>query len=257
MVSRNPVFHNQSRNPQRPVEEQMMITLERLGCFGNGAFVGILANFFCVAEGTVELYTNRCLMAIIALQEQLINWPDAESHQDLQEEFKDVGFDRCVGVIDGTLIILQDCPKPDGPDYYNCKGSYGISTLLVCDNKKMIQFFYTSWPGCSHDQRLTTNCALTKSSHDFFSNGQYILADCAFTPTNNIVPEFKRKKNKPLTDDEHDFNHHLSGVQVVIENCIGLLKNRFQSLKGLRLRLSCDRDVERITCWIMVCLHIF
>ena len=119
MVSSNPVFHNQSRNPQSAVEEKMMITLKRLGCFGNGASVGMLANFFCVAEGTVELYTNLCLMAIIALQEQLINWPDAESHQDIQEEFKDVGFDGCVGVIDGTLIILQDLPKEDGPDYYN------------------------------------------------------------------------------------------------------------------------------------------
>ncbi|KNZ45003.1 uncharacterized protein VP01_858g2 [Puccinia sorghi] len=49
------------------------------------------------------------------------------------------------------------------------------------------------------------------------------------TPT---VPAFKRKKNHVLSYDEHGFNRHLSGVQVVIEDCIGMLKNIFQSLKG-------------------------
>ncbi|KAI9905281.1 hypothetical protein PsorP6_014326 [Peronosclerospora sorghi] len=42
----NHVFQNNSRNPQRPVNEQLMVTLKRFGRFGNGAFVGMLARFF-------------------------------------------------------------------------------------------------------------------------------------------------------------------------------------------------------------------
>jgi hypothetical protein len=118
--------------------------------------------------------------------------------------------------------------------------------------QQIIQYVYPGWPGCSHGQHLTTNCSVFKSPQDFFSDGKYILADSASTLTLNIVPAFKRKKRKPLTDEVHDFNHYLSGVRVVIENCIGLLENIFQSLKGLHLRLSGEKDMERINYWIMV-----
>ena len=58
LVSSNPVFPNNSNQPQQPVVDQMMMTLRRLGCFGNRASVGMLATFFGIGEGTVEAYTN-------------------------------------------------------------------------------------------------------------------------------------------------------------------------------------------------------
>ncbi|KAI9918412.1 hypothetical protein PsorP6_011347 [Peronosclerospora sorghi] len=64
LIQDNHVFHNNSRSPQRPVNEHMMVTLKRFGCFGNGVSVRMLATFFRISEGTVELYTNRCIMAI-------------------------------------------------------------------------------------------------------------------------------------------------------------------------------------------------
>ncbi|KNE86471.1 hypothetical protein PSTG_20168 [Puccinia striiformis f. sp. tritici PST-78] len=67
---------------------------------------------------------------------------------------------------------------------------------------------------------------------DFFSDDQYLLADSAFTATTTVVPAFKRARNRGLTEEQHDFNRHLSGVRVGIENFIGLFKNRFESLKG-------------------------
>jgi hypothetical protein len=75
------------------------------------------------------------------LQEQLINWPDANNRQEIREEFIEVGFEGCFGVIEGTLVILQDCPAGDRPEYYNRKGSYGISTLLICNNQKIMLNF--------------------------------------------------------------------------------------------------------------------
>ncbi|KNZ48519.1 uncharacterized protein VP01_5605g3, partial [Puccinia sorghi] len=63
---------------------------------------------------------------------------------------------------------------------------------------------------------------------------------------------FKRTRDKSLTEQQQESNRHPSGERVVIENCIGLLKNRFQSLKGLRLRLHNDKDLTRITTWIQV-----
>ncbi|POW17351.1 hypothetical protein PSTT_00757 [Puccinia striiformis] len=259
LVADNPIFHNNSTCPQRPVVEQMMVTLNRLGCHGNGVSVAMLACKYRMGEGSVELYTNRCIMAILGLKPQLLAWPNAEERSEVSSGFADVGFEGCVGLIDGTLVVLSTCPGRDGPDYYNRKGSYGITTLLVCDQEKNITHVYTGWPGCSHDQRLMNNCGLSQAPTDFFSDDQYLLADSAFTATTTVVPAFKRARNRGLTEEQHDFNRHLSGVRVGIENCIGLLKNRFQSLKGLRLRASTDQDLVRINAWIMACcvLHNF
>ncbi|KNZ43969.1 uncharacterized protein VP01_9661g1, partial [Puccinia sorghi] len=86
--------------------------------------------------------------------------------------------------------------QKSGQDYYNRKGSYGIATLLICDKNKKIQYVYTGWPGCAHDQKLKNNCSLTLSPHAFFSQGQYFLVDSAFSATIHIVPAFKRTRDK-------------------------------------------------------------
>ncbi|POW07881.1 hypothetical protein PSTT_07961 [Puccinia striiformis] len=203
LVADNPIFHNNSTCPQRPVVEQMMVTLNRLGCHGNGVSVAMLACKYRMGEGSVELYTNRCIMAILGLKPQLLAWPNAEERSEVS--------------------------SGDGPDYYNRKGSYGITTLLVCDQEKNITHVYTGWPGCSHDQRLMNNCGLSQAPTDFFSDDQYLLADSAFTATTTVVPAFKRARNRGLTEEQHDFNRHLSG------------------------------DLVRINAWIMACcvLHNF
>ncbi|POW09100.1 hypothetical protein PSTT_07023, partial [Puccinia striiformis] len=61
-------------------------------------------------------------------------------------------------------------------------------------------------------------------------------------------------KNRSVRDEQHNFNRHLSGVCVTIENCIGLWKNRFQSLRGLRLRIANKQDMVRAAAWIMACV---
>lgn len=72
------------------------------------------------------------------------------------------------------------------------------------------------------------------------------------TPTPNVVPAFKRQRNRDLTEVGNSFNHHVAGVTVGIENCIGLLKNWFQSLRGLQLRVSGKRDLIHVNAWILV-----
>ncbi|KAI7946204.1 hypothetical protein MJO29_010731 [Puccinia striiformis f. sp. tritici] len=230
-VAHDPVFQNNSNNPQRPITEQMMVTLKRLGCFGNGASVGMLARFFRVGEGTVELYTDRCIMAILRFKNQVLKWPTATERGEMAEEYGEVGFEGCVGVIDGSLIPLSDSPSLNGADFYSRKGFYCISTLIV----------------------------ITLKPDSFFSPGQYILADSAYTPTLSVVPAFKRPAHGQLTEDQHTFNFYLARHQVVIEQCIGGLKGRFQSLKGLRLRINGHKDQIRVNAWIMACavLHNF
>ncbi|KNE95569.1 hypothetical protein PSTG_11060 [Puccinia striiformis f. sp. tritici PST-78] len=258
-ISGDDVFQNNSNNPQRPVQEQLMISLKRFGCYGNGVAVGFLARFFRVGQGTIELYTNRCIMAILRLKSGMLKWPNADKRKLTQKDYADEGFDGCVGLIDGSLIPLFDAPSKNGSDYWSRKGFYAIATLLICDNNQNIIYIYTGWLGCSHDARLMSNASVTLTPEQFFLPGQYLLADSAFITTETVVSAFKRPPHGQLTNEQHRFNYILAQNCVQIECCIGALKGRFQSLKGLQLRIGDRKDQVRANAWIMACgvLHNF
>ncbi|KNZ64498.1 hypothetical protein VP01_10223g1, partial [Puccinia sorghi] len=117
------------------------------------------------------------------------------------------------------------------------------SKLIVGDTDKRILYYLTEWPGCSHDSRLWDNCNLNLEINQFFSPGQYLIADSGF-PTEKTL---------------NMFNQHLASLCVCNKHCIGILKGHFQSLQGLRLELPSVEIMKRITQWIGACvvLHNF
>ncbi|ETL78380.1 hypothetical protein L917_20805 [Phytophthora nicotianae] len=102
------------------------------------------------------------------------------------------------------------------------------------------------WAGCSHDARLMTNCELQVYKDEMFEGDQYLLVDSGFAPDHTVVPVFKKPRNGYLTEAQSTFNKELSKIRVWNEHCIGVLKGRFFSLKGLRLRLRNEHDGEHL-----------
>ncbi|POW08754.1 hypothetical protein PSTT_07270 [Puccinia striiformis] len=137
-LSGDPVFQNNSNNPQQSVQEQMMVTLKRLGCYGNSVSLGF---------GTVELYTNWCLMAILGIKGNMLKWPDADAWKVTQQHYAKEGFDGCVGLINGSLIPIFDAPTKNGSDCCSRKGFCVIATLLICDTNRNIIYIHSGWPG--------------------------------------------------------------------------------------------------------------
>lgn len=254
LIQDNAVFHNNSNCKQAAPSMQLLVTLKRLGCYGNGASVGMLARFFRTCVGTIELYTARCIMALLELETRVVTWPDSSERAQISRRIRTTtGFPACIGFVDGTLFVFQDKPERDGVDYYSRKGCYGMAGLVVCDDMKRIRYVYTGWAGCSHDARLMANSDLTTQRDALFEGQQYLLADSGFTAEQTVVPCFKKPPHSQLTDQQHAFNYELSKLRVRNEHCIGLLKGRFQSLKGLRLRLRHEEDGKRIVAWIRAC----
>ncbi|KNE90992.1 hypothetical protein PSTG_15558 [Puccinia striiformis f. sp. tritici PST-78] len=225
----HPVFQNRSNIPQRPVQDQLMVTLK-----------------------TIE--------AILSLEEQYVSWPDTQGRRAIASRVDEfTGFRNCVGFIDGTLLPLYDRPAIDPQDYYSRKGYYCLNTLIVCDEEKRITYYLTGWPGCCHDTRLWENSELKLKERELFSPGEYLIADSGFPVQTNVVPAFKRPPHAAMPRLKKRFNHHLSSIRVRNEHCIGILKGRFQSLRGLRKDLSLAGTMEKITHWISACivLHNF
>ncbi|KNZ45195.1 hypothetical protein VP01_83g13 [Puccinia sorghi] len=77
-------------------DNPMMVALKRFGCDSNGVAVGQLATFFRIGEGTVELHTDWCMVAILDLKPQLLTWPTPDTHKEIQKGFDKVGFEGCV-----------------------------------------------------------------------------------------------------------------------------------------------------------------
>ncbi|POW18213.1 hypothetical protein PSHT_06054 [Puccinia striiformis] len=259
-IEDHPVFQNNSNVPQRPVREQLMVTLKRMGMYSNGSLVGMLARFFRISEGTVILYCSRTIEAILSLERKYVTWPDVRERQGIASRISSTtGFRKCVGFIDGNLFPLHEKPSIDPQDYYSRKGYYCLGALVVCDEFRQITYYMTGWPGCCHDTRLWENCELKLNEVELFTPGQYLVADSGFPAETNVVPAFKRPPNAPMPRPKKRFNRHLSSLRVVNEHCIGLLKGRFQSLQGLRKDLSSAGTMEKITHWISACviLHNF
>ena len=70
----NPVFYNNSNNPQAPVQTQLAVILYCLGQYGNGASLEDVMQTAGILEGSVENYTNHCIDAIEDLHNIFV-WP--------------------------------------------------------------------------------------------------------------------------------------------------------------------------------------
>ena len=52
------------------------------------------------------------------------------------------------------------------------------------------------------------------------------------------------------------YNYYLSQVRIRSEHCVGYLKGRWSSLRGLRIRIDKPEDHQFTTLWIASCIHL-
>ncbi|GLE05153.1 hypothetical protein PINS_up014141 [Pythium insidiosum] len=71
------------------------------------------------------------------------------------------------------------------------------------------------------------------------------------SPPRIIVPYKQPAASKP---ENTSFNETLSSARVVNENCIGLLKNRWMSLKGVRTQIKVASDFKVVNNQVLTCV---
>ena len=76
LIKNDPIFHNRSPCSQYSVEIQLMVTLNRLGCDGNGASLGALSRMFGISHGAVNNFCNRVFRALYNRRDEIIYWPN-------------------------------------------------------------------------------------------------------------------------------------------------------------------------------------
>jgi len=120
----------------------------------------------------------------------------------------------------------------NGEDYYTRKGDYATKGLVICDDAARITWIEVGWPGSVQDNRVWSNSEIYLGRDKYFDHKKYLLGDSAFSTSAVMIPAFKKGHNSSLSEEKRFFNTKLAKVRIKSEHCIGLLKARFQWLRG-------------------------
>lgn len=131
--------------------------------------------------------------------------------------------------------------------------------MLVCNHKRRIRFYVTGIPGAIHDNSVYQNSELAEFSDNYFSPGEYILADSAYRVSSIVIPCYKTGSTQATQEEIEKFNLEVAHTRVAIEHCNGILKGKFQSLQDLRITINTDESLIEAGNWIRACcvLHNF
>ncbi len=259
-IHNHPIFVNSNRNhspggrKRKACYKQLLVFLHRAGQEGSGANCIAIANFFKIGKGSVTLYVSNVVKAINSLHSDYLRWPMEDARRDIGTRIAvDFGFRLMVGIIDGTLVFLDQCPLENGEAYFSRKQLYALTFLVVCDDQRNILYVYGGYPGSTHDNRMWKECSLFRNRDMFFSRGEYLAGDAAFSKSNVMVQTFKRVARRALTSIQEFFNYKLSSVRVISEHTIGILKGRFPCLKKINIKVKDGEDVKKICDMFKAC----
>jgi hypothetical protein len=253
LIQHHPVFMNNSKHHQHDVWIQSVVALQRLGCEGNGVSVARTALIFGISEGSVVLFTQRFIHAILSLEKEFVKWPNEHERKKISKHFYDsYGILGAVGAVDGTPVILSYRPRIDGEVFWNRKQRYALNIQLVCDHNKLIRSYVVGYPGSVADSVVWAQSDFMTNPSLYLSDGQWLLSDAGYALSAVQCTPYRQ----PEAELPHHklFNFYFSAARVCIEHCNGIWKGRFSSLKGLKTQVKEINDFKRINEWIVSCI---
>lgn len=255
LISTDEVFISKGRRSQAPISDQLYITLFCLGTSGT-ITTHTVATLFGVGDGgTVNRYINRVIKAILKLKPSVLSWPTEAERKIIQETGLNV-LPGCIGFVDGTEIRLEERPLINGDRYISRKQQYSLKLQITCDMNLNILHAVCGYPGSAHDARIFNNCALSVNSEKFFSNGQFLIGDSAYKLTKTVLTPFRTNATLLQPQIRSHYNTEIGKYRVRVEHIIGIIKQRFASLKNLGLQISDESSIKRANDWIFSCLTL-
>jgi hypothetical protein len=241
---------------QRPVAFQLLVFLYRVGNEGPAGGEIRICQFFGIGKGSIKNYERRVVSALHEIIDDVVSWPDANERLEMRGRLEAYGFRHCVGIIDGTLVLLDFRPEKFHECYFSRKSNYALNVMIVCDDNKKITYYTAGWPGSTHDNRVFRNCNLFNNRGEYFSKYEYLLGDSAYSASSIMVQSFKKQSAQAqLQPDKEFFNKCLAQTRISSEHCIGILKARFPCIKRMNIKLRhSKKEVEEIVRLIGACI---
>jgi len=253
MICNDPIFQSGNKKKQAPVWIQLLVVLTRLGCYGNGASVGRIGMTSGFSYGSVCHFTRRVFHAILKMRRNVIRWPDAEERREISARMeRKYGLGGAILSMDGTPVVLSQKPAIDGEVYWTRKCHYALNLQLFCDDKLRIRHYVVGWPGSVFDNYIFERSNVFKNVRRYLSVGEFLLADAGYALREFVLTPYRL----PTASLPHNqmFNEVQSSARVPIEHTNGVVKARFQSLKGIRTQIKNKKELKMVCDHIVVCL---
>ncbi|GLT84750.1 hypothetical protein SLE2022_029650 [Rubroshorea leprosula] len=188
---------------------------------------------------TTSQHFHSVLRAIIAIEEKFIKQSDGSqipveimSSSRFYLYFKDY-----VGAIDGTHIRVKVSPL-DAPKYRGRKEYPTQNVLVACTFDLKFTYVLTRWEGTASDSRIIKD-ALKREDKLIIPEGKFYLVDAGFmlksgliTPYRGVHYHLKEYSNNPPQNAKELFNLRHAALRNAIERAFGVLKRRFEILRG-------------------------
>ena len=152
---------------------------------------------------------------------------------------------NCVAVLDGYHLQIQTPSKTEARNVRSfCSGHYqthGVNVQAACDHNCRFSFIGVAGPGVLGDREALNQISLGKLVEQL--PGFYCaIGDCAYTPTEHLVPIFRGEH--ALLPKNDNFNFFASQLRIRIEMAFGLMVKKWGILsRPLTIKL---KNIKRL-----------
>ncbi len=224
----------------RPLSAHQQLCLA-LHHFGSKNFIRSTANCGKVSYSAAWYAINRVRNALVQIAPRFIRLPtDVEATATAERMLQKHGLPGFAYAIDGMIVFFDQKVKgiprgaglPNQQNFFTRKGRYGINTMIIANDQKLIHALDAEWHGAVHDARVW-RLSLVRPLIE--ARPQFLLAGDSGYPISEVL--MKPFDPREVRNDRRKtrFNRHLSGLRTrMSENVFADLKNRWQCLKDLR-----------------------
>jgi len=226
------IFHNNSNVPQTPIEVQLAIFLFRAGHYRNTASPEAIGHWAGVSLGTVVNCTNRVMVALLSLHDELVHLPTAEEKESAKVW---VAGQVCPKwsdghlMVDGTKISLFQQPGLHGNAWFDKNRSYLLDCqvctyfyqhcrnltfykLVTLPDSLIIVDYALGHTGSVHDSLAFRSTRIFKEHGQILTPGKWIWADSAYPAKIWCIAPFRKPVGGKLSPDQRTYNYHVSRV---------------------------------------------
>lgn len=130
-----------------------------------------------IGQGTVDLFTWRCIRAIEELESRYIVWPDQARKAEISRWFKqEKGFPNAIGAVNGVPFPFESVPSYDTIPWNTRNCVYAMGCAAICDRQGRFIYLSTGNVGSMHDSLGYRNTFLHEKMNNFFQEKGYLLS---------------------------------------------------------------------------------
>lgn len=220
-------------NRSQPLSTKLQLCIA-LHWMGTGGQYHAVSDMHGVSKASVCRVVHRVVREINStVFPRYIKWPN--NIMDIVNRFYNIAqFPNVIGCVDGTLINIEK-PHEHEEQFINRHGNHSLNCMVVSGPDHSFYYVSARWPGSVHDSRVLRNTNLYRRMQNgwrpihnavILGDSGYPLLEWLITPTDrNLEDEAVRR-----------FNRAHKSTRRLVENSLGILKEKFPCLNFLRLQ---------------------